>query len=191
MKVLLVLTLLSLIFLLTGCSSLNPGEKIVASMDNESRPKWARQSEIIESKDGKIRFLGFEEVDGQARISSALELSDYRTVGEVSTFLTTKFNKVFQRLEEGLQGNGLVTREVGMRVSKSVIKNLRLVGRYWEKVVIVDPDGNRDLRLRVYSLGEIKETDLRSLIDQELGTAIPEAIREEAKNAFVEEISNF
>jgi hypothetical protein len=183
--------LFGILVIFFSCSSINTGETVIASMNSESKPKWALQSELIDSKDGKIRFLGFEEVDGDSRISSALELSDYRATGELSNLIHTKFNKVFQRIEEGHKGVGLISREVGLKVNKSVIKNLRLIGKYWEKVLVINHEGEKDLRLRVYSLAEIKESDLKNLIDENIGHLIPKEIKEEAQNSFLKELKNF
>jgi len=182
---------LFLLLVLQSCSSLKPGESVVATMDGKSKPEWAFQAEVPESKDGKIRFLGFEEVDGDSRVSAALELADYRTMNNLSGMISTKFNSIFQKMDEGLKGQGNMSREYGTKVTKSIIRHLRISGHFWEKVQIVDVHGNPDLRLRVYALAEIRESHLRSLIDETLGSSVPEAIKKQAEDSFIEEMKKF
>lgn len=158
------LTILSLS--LVSCSSLT--EKTISSMDGESKPAWATHEKSLTAKDGKLAIMGFTELDADAKISAAYRMSDSMARGELSKMVENQFSSIFQNLEEGTTDDGNLTRYYASEVSKNMLREVKITKRYWEKVQSFDSDGEKTLRLRVYSLAEIPEANYKKLVREKI-----------------------
>lgn len=158
---------LALLTLITvSCSSL--GDRTISSLDDRSKPDWANQDKALTSKDGKLNILGFSEVDADAKISAAFRLSDSSARSELSKMVENQFSDIYQNLEEGLADEGSVSRYYAAEVSKNLLREMRIIRRYWEKVQTIDRDGEKTFRLRVYSLAEIPESHYKKLVREKI-----------------------
>lgn len=176
--------------ILVSCSSL--GDRKIASMDDVSKPDWTNQQKSVSLKDGKIRILGFNEVSADAKISAAMRLSDNSARSELSKMIENNFSTITQALEEGLTDEGGLTRTYSAEVSKTVIRELPIVQRYWEKVLVTDADGEKTIRLRTYSMAEIPESKFKKMIKEKLDKdKIDPAIKQQVQNHFESEIKDF
>src|SRR3990167_2178081 len=132
--------------ILTSCASVS--EKTVSTMDEQDRPEWATQSKAVTIKDGKMIILGFQELDADAKISAAFRLSDNSSRSEFSKILKTEFSSILQNLEEGTTDSCSLSRFYSSEVSKSILSEMQITERYWEKVKSFDQDGEPTYRLR-------------------------------------------
>jgi hypothetical protein len=137
-------------------------------MDGKGKPNWANQERAVELKEGKLKILGFQELDGDAKISSGYRLSDNVARGELSKMIKTQFSGILQNLEEGVDGSGNLSRYYSSEVSKTMIHDLQISSRYWEKVQTFNNDGETLIKLRVYSLAEIPELKFKKLLRETL-----------------------
>jgi hypothetical protein len=184
-----ILSLISLI--LVSCAS-SIGDRTIASMDDVSKPDWANQQKSVTTKDGKIRILGFNEVSGDAKISAAFRLSDNTARSELSKMIENNLSTITQNLEEGVTDEGGMTRTYSSEVSKSVIRELPIVHRYWEKVLVMDAEGEKNIRLRTYSMAEIPESKFKKLIKEKLDKdKIDPEVKKQVLNHFEAEIKDF
>jgi hypothetical protein len=176
---------------LASCSS-TIKERTIASMDDTSRPGWASLEKSAVVKDGKLFILGFKELDADAKISSALRLSDNAARGELAKMIKNDFSSILQNLEEGVGDGGEMARFYSSEVTKLSLNELRVVNRYWEKVQSFDRDGEATYKLRVYSLAEIPEAKLKKLIRQALNNdGISQEVKKQALDHFESEIRKF
>lgn len=179
-----------LLLILAACSS--TGDRQVSSMDDASKPSWADQQKSVVSKEGKIRILGFSEVTGDAKISSAFRLSDNSARSEFSKMIENNLSTITQNLEEGLTDEGSLSRNYSSEVSKTVLRDLAVVHRYWEKILVTDADGEKSVRLRTYSMAEIPEAKFKKLIREKLDKdKIDPAVKKQVLNHFESEIKEF
>ncbi len=185
------LTFSSVVFL-ASCSSVSTIEKRVASMEDIDRPSWATQMKAATTKDGKLMILGFQELDGDARISAAFRLSDNAVRTELSKLIQNQFSSITQSLEEGVSDDGSLIRFYSSEVSKNVLRDIRITSRYWEKMSIRDADGEPTIKLRVYSLGEIPEAKLKKMVRETLEKSnVDPEIKKQIQSQFESEIKQF
>jgi hypothetical protein len=176
--------------ILVACSSV--GDRKVASMDDASKPDWSNQQKSVTVKEGKIRILGFNELSADAKISAALRLADNAARAEFSKMIENNFSTITQNLEEGVTDEGGLTRTYSAEVSKTVIHELQIVHRYWEKVLVMDADGEKSMRLRTYSMAEIPEAKFKKLLRERLDKdKIDPEVKKQVLNHFESEIKDF
>ena len=183
---------LYLMILILGVSCSSTKERTLSSMDDKPRPSWASQEKAFQLKDGKLRILGFTEVDGNAKVSAAFRLSDNSARAELSKMLQTQFQDFFQNVEEGLDDSGSLTRYYSSEISKNKFSELQIPSRYWEKIQTLNNDGENIIRLRVYSLAEIPELKFKKLLRDivEKGKTGPE-VKAQVLDHFEAEIKKF
>lgn len=177
-------------FIIVACSSVS--ETTVSKMDGESKPSWASQEKALVSKDGKLTILGFSELDADAKISAAFRMSDSQARGELSKMVENQFSSIFQNLEEGTTDEGNLSRYYASEVSKNMLRELKIIKRYWEKVQSFDRDGEKTFRLRVYSLAEIPESHYKKLVREKLAKEkLDPEVKKQVLNHFESEIKQF
>lgn len=162
MKTFIMITLLSL---LTSCAS-NYLEKVVKRMDNVStKPQWASLANNMYVKDGHIYVVGYTTGEEDVRISALSRIADNNARYEISRYIKNEMGFFFQNVEEGTQGAELSTF-YGTELSKSVSSQTKTSNRYYEKVLVTLPDGEKKVRTDVYSLTVISEKQLKKLVHQ-------------------------
>lgn len=175
--------------IIAACSSMS--DKVVSTMEEKNRPDWATQEKVITSRDGMLQILGFQELGVEAKISAAYRLSDNSARNELSKMMENQFSSILQNLEEGTEDNGNLARFYSSEVSKNILRDVKVVSRYWEKVQTIDSDGKKIFKLRVYSLAEISESNLRKLIKEKTAQAqIDPQVRNQVLNHFESEIKS-
>ncbi len=175
---------------LVSCSSIS--EKTISRMDDASKPAWATQEKALTVKDGKLMILGFQELDVDAKISAAFRLSDNSARGELSKMIQTQFSSILQNLEEGVTDGGGLTRNYSSEVSKTMLAELKITNRFWEKVQTFGNDGEKVYRLRAYSLAEIPEAKFKALMRETLDKdKIDPEVKKQVLNHFEGEIKQF
>ena len=184
--------LMILVFLLGACSSM--GEKVVTRMDGLSdRPSWASLSKTMYIKDGQLFAVGFTEADANSRLSALARISDQNARFSISRAITDDMSFIFQNLEEGIQDGGQLSRFYGNEVSKLVTHGIHDEQRYWEKIQTFNENGEKEYRLRFYSLVSIKESDVKEAIKNVLanGNAISPEIKKQVTEHMVGQIQKF
>lgn len=177
-------------FIIVSCSSLS--EKTISQMEDRSRPDWASQEKALTVGEGKLRILGFTELDADAKISAGYRLADGAARTELSKIINNQFASIFQNLEEGTTDEGNLSRFYATEVSKNVLRELRITKRYWEKVQTIDRDGEKTYRLRIYSLAEIPESQYKKIIRERMEhEKIDPEVKKQVLGHFEGEIKNF
>lgn len=144
----LAVTLLS--FLFVSCSS---GPRVVERAESVgSKPKWATVLKPVYEEDGKMFFVGWIEVGGDASRSAALNMSDEKALSEPMRSLADQFldqNQVGEELRrDGAYGQRVISATRSFRMP---MPTLQVVRRYWETVE-VDAFTNAT---HAYSLAEV------------------------------------
>ena len=174
--------------MLIGCASYK--ESTVSTMEDKERPEWASLSKTVFQKGGQIFVVGYTEGLASNRISALMRISDNNARFEVSREITNQMNFIYQNLEEGVSDGGQLSRFYGTEVSKHLSSGIRQEKHFWEKVKVYDENGDPLLRVRVYSLISMRESDLRKAIRETIfeKREITKAIKEKIDAHMISEV---
>tara|TARA_Y100000768_G_C23988511_1_gene690520 strand:- start:1877 stop:2437 length:561 start_codon:yes stop_codon:yes gene_type:complete len=177
-----------LVLILTSCASHQ--DQVLQTMEDIERPEWATLSQTIHSKGGKLYAVGYTEGQASNRISALMRISDNNARYEFSREITNQMNFIYQNLEEGVSEGGQLSRFYGTEVSKFLAHGIRQEKRYWEKVKTFDAEGEPTIRLRIYSLISIRESDMKKAIRQAINDKkeITKAIKQKIDDHMVSEV---
>lgn len=179
-----------LLAMLTSCASGPKDKVLVRSDDLSERPSWAKFEATAFLKEGRLFVVGISETDVDAKIPAVARIADNNARFEVSRVITDDLSFIFQNMEEGVTDNAELTRFYASEISKHVSHGIRQEKRYWEKVETFDSEGEKKLKLRVFSLASIKESDLKKAIKESLdnGNKLDPRLKEQVNNHLFREI---
>lgn len=149
-------TILITLLLLVGCSSTGP--KVIDAADNQfSKPSWVSTINPSFVKDGKIFFIAWVEVDGNASKAAALNMSDEKAMSEPFRALVDEFldqNQVGEELrKEASVGQRVISATRGYRPPMPALK---ITNRYWDVTTLGEYGPTN---LKAYTLVELPMTD--------------------------------
>jgi hypothetical protein len=159
-----------LLVLVSGCASAPKTnsyrpDQVVGRMDElGSRPEWATESINVITQGEKIRFIGVAEVPADSRIQAAFKMSDSSARGVVANKVETSVTKIVENSEAGLSMEDQSLKSLIKEVSRVSLKNVDIKNRYWEKVVRTSSDGSESMIMKVFSLIEISERDMKKML---------------------------
>ena len=161
-------TLLIILVIVLGasCSTVFQERVLVRSDDLSERPSWAQVGVTNFVKEGRLFVVGLAEHDVNSRIPAVARIADNNARFEISRMITNDLAFIFQNMEEGVGEGGDLSRMYASEISKHMAHGIRQEKRYWEKVQTFDSEGERVVKLRVYSLASIKESDIKRAISE-------------------------
>lgn len=137
--------------MLTGCATTATKSLVIERADGLTQtPDWAHVSNSTFDSNGKRYFVGYVEVDGDARKSAALNMSDEKALSEPMRSLVDHFSDQ-SKLTEDLNTTTSQRIISSTRGFRSPMPSLRIVKRYWEVI----ETGPVTTQLRAYSLAEV------------------------------------
>lgn len=162
-------TLIAIVLLLgiSACSSIQKDEVVQRMDDVSERPSWATLSKPTYAKDGVVYAVGVAEGSADASISALGKVADNNAKTELSRMVTNEVGVVFQNVEEGVEGSNL-SRFVGTEKSLVAMREITPEKRYWEKVLSHDADGEKKIKMKMYSLVSVKHVTLKKMIRDEM-----------------------
>lgn len=162
MKSLKFLGLPLLLCVVSGCTTTQEPQVIERADSLSSRPAWASTVKPFYEESGKLYFVGFVEVEGDASKSASLNMADEKAMSEPLRSLTDQFLDQSQIGEE-LRKDASVGQRVisATRGYRPPMPGLKIVGRYWETVKLPGQDDPSvsHVELRSFSLAELPKAD--------------------------------
>jgi hypothetical protein len=158
---------------LVGCSSApksgieNAGSEFVIGRIDElsSRPSWVNESEPFKIENGKVTSLGMTTVNADdANMAAVYRISDSNAKSAISHAIEQRLDYVFQQGDEGVTLGANQVHFIATEGSKLTSNSLRATKHFWEKLRIVQENGQPVIRYRVFSLVEMPEPDFKSAI---------------------------
>ena len=150
---------------ITACTT-TPSVSVIERADSlSSKPEWASITRSTFEESGKLFFLGYIEVSGDASKSAALNMADEKAMSEPLRSLTDQFldqNQVGEELrKDSSVGQRIISATRGYRPPMA---GLRIVHRYWETARVPNQDDPNitKVELRAYSLAELSRADFES-----------------------------
>lgn len=150
-----------------GCSSISKDEVVQRMDDRSDRPSWATISKPTYVEDGMVYAIGVAEGSGNANLSALGRVADNNAKTELSRMVSNEIGVVLQNVEEGVEGDNL-SRFIGTEKSSLITREINPEKRYWEKVLTYDQDGEKKLRIKMYSLVSIKHVSLKKMVRAEI-----------------------
>lgn len=148
---------------LTSCSSYQ--EKVISRMDDVSdKPDWATLSKPVYEKEGKIWAVGLETGSANDKVTALSRIADNNARVELIKIVTNKVTSVFQNVQEGVSDGSELSRHMSTESSEVVTKNISPERKYWEKVLIPDENGEKVIKLRVFSLLSVPKSAIQKMI---------------------------
>lgn len=168
---------LTLTALLAGCASSPKSDapesietpeyapdKVIGRSDELSkRPDWVSETVSVQKDGSKIRIIGASEVPADSRVQAAFKLSDAATRGNLAGKIETNVIKIVEAHETGLGMDDQQLRALVREVSQASFKNVDIKSRYWEKIIRTQSTREKQAVMKVFSLIELSESELKKL----------------------------
>ena len=167
-------------------------EKVVNSSSKDKiRPNWVSETDPVTLKDGKYIFVGFSEVPIQSRPRRAYRASDAQAKAEYAALVETNLTRIVAIAESGLELDDIDVSSFVQESSRLSLNNIMVTKRYWERVVETHNDDSEHGLLKVFSLIEIPEKELKSQVKKVVKNSnIPSNFKAQMEVLVVQEWAN-
>lgn len=154
--------LLASVIGLAGCASGMQDEVIARSDELLHRPEWVKDDEPIMVKNGDMFVTSMASVrSDRANISQGYRIAENQAKTDLSNAIKTEIKTNFVDAQEGIQGDQFRTEFLSIEKSEIAFSGLIPANRYWEKVLVSNADGDKDIEYRFYARMKIKESDFK------------------------------
>ena len=138
-------------------------EKAVGSSTNgEGRPAWVSETDPVTLRDGKYIFVGYSEVPIKSRARRAYRASDAQAKAEYAALVETNLTRIVSISESGLELEDIDVSSFIQESSRLSLNSILVTKRYWERVIETNNDDSERGLLKVFSLIEVAEKDLKN-----------------------------
>lgn len=147
---------------LGACASGMHDEVIARSDELSSRPSWAKDDKPIEVKDGDMFVTSMATVrNDRANIAQGYRIAENQAKTDLSNAIKTEIKTNFVDAQEGIEGDQYRTEFLSIEKSEIAFSGLTPANRYWEKVLVTNADGDKEMEYRFYVRMKIKESDFK------------------------------
>lgn len=154
--------LLASVIGLAGCVGGMQDEVIARSDELSRRPEWVKDDEPIMVKNGDMFVTSMASVrSDRANISQGYRIAENQAKTDLSNAIKTEIKTNFVDAQEGIQGDQFRTEFLSIEKSEIAFSGLTPANRYWEKVLVSNADGDKDIEYRFYARMKIKESDFK------------------------------
>ena len=154
--------LLASVIGLAGCAGGMQDEVIARSDELSRRPEWVKDDEPIMVKNGDMFVTSMASVrSDRANISQGYRIAENQAKTDLSNAIKTEIKTNFVDAQEGIQGDQFCTEFLSIEKSEIAFSGLTPANRYWEKVLVSNADGDKDIEYRFYARMKIKESDFK------------------------------
>lgn len=130
----------------------------------DSRPSWLREDEPFRIVEGKVQALGTTSMPGDGNISAGNRIAANNGKALISHAISQRLDFVFQNAEQGTVMDANQVQYIGAEASKLTTSALTQSKLYWEKVQVIQENGQSVVRYRIFTLLEMPEADFKSAI---------------------------
>ncbi len=159
---------------LTACSTPQPKtgmnnvgqEVVVASMNDESMPSWARKASerSLYEADGQVISVSMTTLSGDSRIDAGFKIGELNAKAALAKTLESRIESFTQLAEEGVDYSGQQLRSVTTEAAKITASNMRPGHRYYQKVAVTDDSGTPHTELRFWAEVSLSKENFRKAI---------------------------
>ena len=147
---------------LGACASGMRDEVIARSDELSSRPSWVKDDGPIEVKNGDMFVTSMATVrSDRANIAQGYRIAENQAKTDLSNAIKTEIKTNFVDAQEGVEGDQYRTEFLSIEKSEIAFSGLTPANRYWEKVLVTNADGDKEMEYRFYVRMKIKESDFK------------------------------
>lgn len=166
------MNLLVLTTLMVACSSPKTKDHrdlVIGRIDElPERPFWFKESIESEEAGDRVIFWGRSTLKNNERLEIGYKIAELNAKSKIANYVSEKIKTISQSADEvGSQDQSLF-RSIITQKAKVDLSEIQSGQKYWEKVQISDPQGERRTEYRVFSSVVIKKQDLSKLVKNAL-----------------------
>ena len=152
---------------LVGCTTSMRDEVIARSDELSSRPEWARDDNPITIKGDDLFVTSMATVRSErANISQGYRIAENQAKTDLSNAIKTEIKTNFVDAQEGVVGDQFRAEFLSIEKSEIAFSGLMPLNRYWEKVLVTNADGDKEMEYRFFARMTMKERDFKKQMNQ-------------------------
>jgi len=156
------IAILTSVLALAACGGGMSDKVISRSDDLSSRPSWVKDDNPVIVKDGDMFVTSMATVrSDKANISQGYRIAENQAKTDLSNAIKTDIKTNFVDAQEGVEGNQFRTEFLSIEKSEISFSGLMPSNRYWEKVLVTNADGDKEMEYRFFTRMKIKEADFK------------------------------
>lgn len=156
------ITLLTSVLALAACGG-GTSDKVISRSDElSSRPAWVQDDNpvVIKNDDMFITSMATVRSD-RANISQGYRIAENQAKTDLSNAIKTDIKTNFVDAQEGVEGDQFRTEFLSIEKSEISFSGLMPSNRYWEKVLVTNANGDKEMEYRFFARMKIKEADFK------------------------------
>ena len=162
-----IIPVISLAAVLAGCTTSMRDEVIARSDELSSRPEWARDDNPITVKGDDLFVTSMAAVRSErANISQGYRIAENQAKTDLSNAIKTEIKTNFVDAQEGVAGDRFRAEFLSIEKSEIAFSGLMPLNRYWEKVLVTNADGDKEMEYRFFARMTMKERDFKKQMNQ-------------------------
>lgn len=152
----------SMSLILAACGG-GMSDKVVSRSDElSSRPSWVQDDNPVVVKNGDMFVTSMATVrSDRANISQGYRIAENQAKTDLSNAIKTDIKTNFVDAQEGVEGDQFRTEFLSIEKSEISFSGLMPSNRYWEKVLVTNADGDKEMEYRFFARMKIKEADFK------------------------------
>ena len=157
-----IIPVVSLLSVLAGCATGMRDEVVARSDELSSRPSWVKDDNPIAVKGGDMFVTSMATVrSDRANIAQGYRIAENQAKTDLSNAIKTEIKTNFVDAQEGVEGDQFRTEFLSIEKSEISFSGLMPSNRYWEKVLVTNADGDKEMEYRFFARMKIKESDFK------------------------------
>lgn len=147
---------------MAGCGG-SMGDKVIARSDElSSRPSWVKDDNPVIIKNGDMFVTSMTAIRSDSvNISQGYRIAENQAKTDLSNAIKTDIKTNFVNAQEGVEGDRFRTEFLSIEKSEIAFSGLLPENRYWEKVLVNNAGGDKEIEYRFYARMKIKEADFK------------------------------
>lgn len=153
---------LASVLALAACAG-GMSDKVISRSDElSSRPSWVQDDNPVVVKNGDMFVTSMATVrSDKANISQGYRIAENQAKTDLSNAIKTDIKTNFVDAQEGVEGDQFRTEFLSIEKSEISFSGLMPSNRYWEKVLVTNADGDKEMEYRFFARMKIKEADFK------------------------------
>lgn len=156
------IAILTSVLALAACGG-GMSDKVISRSDElSSRPSWVQDDNPVVVKNGDMFVTSMATVrSDKANISQGYRIAENQAKTDLSNAIKTDIKTNFVDAQEGVEGDQFRTEFLSIEKSEISFSGLMPSNRYWEKVLVTNADGDKEMEYRFFARMKIKEADFK------------------------------
>lgn len=173
--------LIGVVLALVGCSSPTKSttpdyakDEVLSTLNDKPQPEWADESTPFKIERGTVYSVGVAYIRGDERPDAGARVSEHAARAQIAKAVETRLSSLFQSGEENFSYDSQVAKYIGGEVSNITSSSMRNAGHWWVRYATSEEDGSRRIRIKLYTLVTMPESDFKIALQKAATKGIAE-----------------